>query len=115
MFRKTYELDHPDVHAYYRELFSAVDRYNKLALACNTSVQYSVRTLRWTSRFYMAMLACSETNAWIAHTHRQAGLGLEQTSRVAWKLQLAEALCSNPFSLEVERPLTRSTDQTSLV
>ena len=36
--RQTYVLEQPDAHSKYRELFSAVDRFNKLALSTKDSV-----------------------------------------------------------------------------
>ena len=38
VIRETYTLQHPDVHAKYRAGFSAVDRFNKLALGTVSSV-----------------------------------------------------------------------------
>lgn len=38
VFRETYTLLQPHVHSLYRGMFSAVDRFNKLALGSNDSV-----------------------------------------------------------------------------
>lgn len=46
-YRNVYKLEHPDVHSKYRAHFSAVDRFNNLALGSNSSVQYAVATYRW--------------------------------------------------------------------
>ncbi len=92
-------LEQPDVHSKYRALFSAVDRFNKLALSQKNSVQYAVRTEKWRTRFWMATLAISECNAWLAHVHRANNAGENETiGRTEWKLQLAEALVNNPWS-----------------
>ena len=91
--RKRYVLHQPDVHAKYRSLFSAVDRFNKLALSQQNSVQYGIRTEKWRTRFFMAMVAICETNAWLAHCNRLETQGeIDTPSRTEWKLGLAKEL-----------------------
>ena len=95
--RQTYELKQPDCHSKYRSRFSGVDRFNNIALGSNSSVQYAVHTERWQVRFFLAMLAISETNAYLAHNIRRTRKRVPEggeIKRKQWKIRLAAALCT---------------------
>ena len=66
-----------------------MDRFNKLALGTVSSVQYAIRTERWQVRFFLALLAICETNAFLAHNTRRQRVGDPLLSRMSWKQQLA--------------------------
>lgn len=72
--RNKYVLNQPDVHSKYRGMFWAVDRYNKLALGPG-SVQYATYTKKWETRLFLAFIAMSETNAYLAHCQGQDAAG----------------------------------------
>lgn len=65
VFRK-YTLAQPQVHSIYRDKFSAVDIHNKWTFGPQ-SLQYPFKTRSWQMRFWFALAAISETNAFLAH------------------------------------------------
>lgn len=84
------------VHSVYRNSFWAVDRFNKLSLGPN-SIQFSVMTQSWTTRVFLAMLACSETNAYLIHNTMLKRDGRDPLSHNKFKEDLAQALINNPY------------------
>ena len=70
--RKTYKLQQPQVHQVYRESFSRVDVFNKLALGPG-SVQDSYQTRSWTFKFFLCCVSMAETNAFLAYKWRHRG------------------------------------------
>ena len=83
-----------------------------MALAQKNSVQYAVRTEKWRTRFFLATLAISECNAYLAYVHRSESQGEPDIlSRVEWKLKLSNALINNAWAMARE---TRVRDESDL-
>lgn len=85
--RRRYRLDQPQVHATYRDKFWHVDRFNKLALGPK-SIQYVLKTNDWRVRMFLALLAISETNAWLLQNAMLERQGLTPVSHVDFRAQL---------------------------
>ena len=64
--KKNYRLEQPNVHALYRESFSGVDIFNKVALGPH-SVQKAYKSKDWTHRFWSALVGMCEANAYLMY------------------------------------------------
>jgi hypothetical protein len=86
--RRRYELQQPEVHAAYRESFSRVDVFNKLALG-PSSIQDSYQTRSWSFKFFLCCVAMAETNAYLAYKWRQRNSEETPMAHKAWREKLA--------------------------
>ena len=81
---RKYTLEQPEVAASYRSRFWTIDRFNKLALGPD-SVAKAVKTKDWRIRIFMALVAMSETNAYLAFNVKMRAKGFQAWTRVQWK------------------------------
>ena len=110
ILKKVYKLEQPHVHAIYRESFSAVDIFNKIALGPH-SVSTAFKSKLWTHRFWASLVAMSETNAYLVHKQRclSQQTPVRPKDHSDWKEELAWNLIHSVTRdrAKAERPTTR--------
>lgn len=72
-----------------------MDRFNRLSLGPG-SIQYAVNTQDWKVRFFLALLAISETNAYLITNTMLKRNTKEPLDHVEFKKLLADALIFSP-------------------
>jgi hypothetical protein len=100
--RKKYTLDQPDTHARYRANFWRVDVWNKVAWGPK-SVMKVLKTKNWKLRFFLALVAACETNAYMAYNFSRKADGLATVDHNEFRDELARALITRNRYLAEER------------
>ena len=91
MQRRQYVLQQPHVHSLYRGNFSTVDVYNKYTFGPR-SLQMPFKTRDWRLRFFFALLAMCETNAYLAYRHICERDGYPIMDHMVFRMRLSERL-----------------------
>lgn len=80
----------------YRRHFNAVDKYNKLTMGPK-SVATAIKTRAWAFRFFLGLLSCCVSNAYLGRKMDAERESWEPMSLDEFKKGLAEELFADPI------------------